>query len=106
MTALGNETQSFVVLKLIQADGAFQGTSPNFKALDGGVDECGEGADDFGVEAAGVAPAVPDWQIVGPSESSLCTLTRVDGNEAQGEEDDNEDDQNDGHGFIETDLGQ
>lgn len=108
VTALGNETQSFVVLKLVQADGTFQGAPPNFQTLDGGVDESREGADDFGVEAAGVALAAPARRSkgVGSSmESSLRTLTRADGEEAQCEEDDEENDQNNGHGFIESNLG-
>ena len=54
VAAVWDQTQRFVILKLVQAHRACQGFFRNHEALHGGVEEGGEALDDVRADAAGL----------------------------------------------------
>lgn len=102
MVALGDQTQRFVVLELVQAHGTFQGTTANLVVLDGGVNESREGLDDIRVKSTRHAAAC---EVNAASETVAGTLAGVDGGEAEDEEDGDEEGHDDGHFEVEFGRG-
>lgn len=105
VVALGDQTQHFVVLELIQADGALERVLPDFEPLDCGVLEGGEGVDDGGVKSAGGAAAgAAGVGSAGADTGGLGVgaVADIDGEEAHEEEGGDEDDDDDGHGGAEA----
>lgn len=93
--AFRDQTQRFVVLELVQADGALQSAFANLQRLDLRVDEGRESVDDLAVEAArGTSPGAVASGAGGAGDgvAGVGAVADVDGEEAHEEESGNQHD--------------
>lgn len=105
MVALGNQTQRFVILKLVQAHGALQRSLPDFKPPDDFVLQGRERVDNAGVEATrGAASGAAGDGPAGAYTAGLRVgaVADVDGEETHEEEGGDQDGDDDRHGGAEA----
>lgn len=95
VVAFRDQTQRFVILELVQADGALERAFADLQRLDVGVDEGRESVDDLAVEATGGAAPGAVASGAGGADDGVAgvgAVANVDGEEAHEEESRNQHD--------------